>query len=763
MSIRSTLMASTAAIAIALLSAAVGASANAQTSDDQSAQARNDGGSSAVELIIVTAEKRSTDLQKTSIAATVLQGDQLLGMGVVQLSDLQKASPSLSIQGAGLTQNVNIRGIGLNSGSPQVVPGVASYRDGLWEPPVVNTDSFYDIADIQVLRGPQGTFVGTNSTGGAIFVTSQSPNFDGFHGYVQAKVGNYSDFGGEGAANLPVTDEFAARIAFKVENRDSFYKQVGSATTTPGALDERNGRLGLLWQPNDDLKILFKSEVGYKSTDGYAMTPAPTTTYYPFAPKDPFTLDYDTNTKNEELGIRNSLQIDWTIFGNGTVLRSISGYQYLHVRNIYDIDATSRDVPFIMVFPGPPFPIPFQPKQVSDQLVIERPITQEFNLISPGEGRFQWILGVFYLHDTRKVALTNPSDGIPSDVVLNLFTTLQAEAVFGQASFDITPSLQVQAGLRYTHDSSENRPTDSLQIYTPPPYGPGVIFVPGSGKETDNVTTGKVALNYTFDKDNFLYAFAAKGFKAGGFDLGLPVDHFAPEVVWDYEAGWKATLFNQHVRTQIGGFYNDYTNLQVSATNLASGQVALTNIGKSTIKGIEASAQGKFGGWGFDLNAAYVYSKLGSLTIVDTTSPPFPNPAPSVPQCTSPGVPAGCFDYTPFLATANGNPNPFSPHYTFHVGTEYTFTLANSDTVTPRVNYTYISSQWSTLLQLHPATDFIAGRGLWDVQLTYNHGDWRAEAYATNLFDQRYIIGQFGLNNFEGAPRQFGGRLSRTF
>ena len=126
-------------------------------------------------------------------------------------------------------------------------------------------------------------------------------------------------------------------------------------------------------------------------------------------------------------------------------------------------------------------------------------------------------------------------------------------------------------------------------------------------------------------------------------------------------------------------------------------------------------------------------------------------------------MPAGCFDYAPFLVTASGNPNPFSPKWTFNAGAQYTFKLLNADTLTPRVNYSYISSQWSTLLQLHPASDLLKARGLWSILLTYNHGDWTAEAYADNLFDKRYVSGQFGLNNFEGAPRQFGLRVSRSF
>ena len=145
--------------------------------------------------VVVTAERRAENLQTTPIAATVLTGDQLEQKGVVQMADLQNASPSLSITNAALTANVNIRGIGLDSGSPSVVPGVATYRDGLWQPPILVTDSFYDIGSIEVLRGPQGTFVGSNSTGGAIFINTRNPDFDGLHGNVEVLGGTIPTWG----------------------------------------------------------------------------------------------------------------------------------------------------------------------------------------------------------------------------------------------------------------------------------------------------------------------------------------------------------------------------------------------------------------------------------------------------------------------------------------------------------------------------------------------------------------------------------------
>lgn len=406
------------------------------------AQQAGPSSSDALTEIVVTAERRSENAQTTPIAVTVLSADDLVQKGVVQMSDLQTASPSLSITPAGLTANVNIRGIGLDSGSPSVVPGVATYREGLWQPPILTTDSFYDVGSVEILRGPQGTFVGSNSTGGAIFINSRSPDFNGLHGDIQAEVGNYSEWATQGAVNLPIDDEWAGRVAFAVRQRDSFYTNAGSELTAvpqqfnpPGALDEKNARFGLLGKPIDDLSILLKVEVNDKSTGGYAYKPVPGTQYAPYASPDPFTLNYDHFTLNDKLGVRTSLKIDWDIGGSGLIFRSLSGDQFMRVHNVYDNDGTSSTLP------GPP-------ALVNTQAIIERPLTQEFNLISPATGPLQWIVGTFYLHDIREVVLNIQSQAIPVSVMPNFMQILESAAVFGQVSYEIVPRLQLQVGLR---------------------------------------------------------------------------------------------------------------------------------------------------------------------------------------------------------------------------------------------------------------------------------------------------------------------------
>jgi iron complex outermembrane receptor protein len=701
--------------------------------------------------VVVTAQRRVENLQTTPIAATVLDATSLDRKSVTDISDLQNASPALSITNFGVVSFVNIRGEGLDSNSPQVVPGVATYRDGLWQPPVGTSSSFYDVGSVEVLRGPQGTFVGSNSTGGAIFINSNSPSLEDQSGRIEVLLGNYADAGANGEVNLPLNDRWATRIAFNVERRNSFYDNIASSVTpigaqfnTPGALDEKDLRLGEIWKPTDELTFLLKSDFTDKSTGGYAMKPIPGTAYAPYAPTDPWTINFDQGTKADETALRNSLEVRWQPSPDGITYRSLTGYQYLSIRNIYDVDATNSRLP------GPP-------AQADYEAIDERPITEEINVISPDKGRLQWIVGAFYLHDTRDVGHNITSQSFPQSVLIDFYTILKTAAVFGQLSYKITPRLELQVGGRFTHDDVSNPPGGFINI------GPGAAYVDASGSHTDSATTGKVALNWTVNEDNFLYGFVAKGFKGGGFTFGNPPGQFQPEIVWDYELGWKSYFLQHHVRTQIGGFWNDYQNLQVSVIDTASGANQLTNIGKSTIDGAEAQIEGQFGGLRVDASGAYVKSKLGAISLVNARLIPGGGALNLGPQC-GPGAPAapGCFDYTPFIVSVNGRPNPYSPKWTFNAGAEYQFGLSGGATLTPRINYSYVGALWTTLVEA-PVTDYLRSYGLWNASVTFAKGDWRVEAFGRNLANASYVLGQYNNAELFGNPRQFGVRVSRTF
>ena len=225
-----------------------------------SATSATDAGTKVGELVI-TAEHRATNLQKTGIAATVLTGAQLTTRNVNVIDQIQFVTPSASVTASGQSNNINIRGIGKSETGSGTLVGVIVYRDGVATfPGFFQDEPFYDVSTIEVLRGPQGTFQGQNATGGAVFVTNNAPNLDGLHGFIEGQYGNYNDGRIRGAVNIPVSDTFAIRLAVNDEYHDSYANITGPYTGHPGELKESNTRLSFLWQPNSNLKISLKNE-----------------------------------------------------------------------------------------------------------------------------------------------------------------------------------------------------------------------------------------------------------------------------------------------------------------------------------------------------------------------------------------------------------------------------------------------------------------------------------------------------------------------
>ena len=244
-----------------------------QASAAPAATASNEG----LEEVVVTAERRAEDVQTTAIALTALSGTDLAQTHQEGIADLQTSTPALSVNTAGQYYSINIRGIGNAAVNPAITPGISVIRDGLFQAETIMlSEPFYDIRDVEVLRGPQGTFVGQSSTGGAVLINSADPNFNGVNGFIEALQGDYSDTKWTGAVNLPVSDTFAARIAFNVEHRSSFYKDLGtdktlttgSPLTDPGHLDDRNIRISLLWKPTESFQALLKVENNHHDTGG---------------------------------------------------------------------------------------------------------------------------------------------------------------------------------------------------------------------------------------------------------------------------------------------------------------------------------------------------------------------------------------------------------------------------------------------------------------------------------------------------------------
>jgi iron complex outermembrane receptor protein len=687
--------------------------------------------------VVVTAERRVENLQRVPIAATALSGDELNGKAVSRIDDLQFAAPSLSVTDAGLTQSVNIRGIGIASGSPAVANGVAVYINGVFQPPLLTTSSFYDIGNVEVLRGPQGTLVGSNSTGGAIFINSQAPSTSRISGYLQGGYGNYDDRALQGAVNLPVTGNLAVRAAGNYQKRDSFFTDVGPYHNKPDSLDEKAGRLSLLWTPGN-LHALAHAEWIDKETGGYAYRAMPGTPYGAGAPADIRTLHYDSPTKNHERGFLSDLELRYE-FAGGVTLRSMSGYVNKRINNLYDSDATA-----------------LPPASTEDQYVREREIVEEINLISPTGGQFNWILGGYYQHNKIDVDILNRAGSPVDPTHILIYNDKTTTGVFAQAGYKLADRVEIQLGGRYSHYKVAQ--TGNVAIGYGTLFGPNGLQVADLANDhKDGRFTGKANINFQIDADNLIYAFAARGYKPGGANSAT--SQFKPETVWDYETGWKGTMLGNRLRTQLSLFYMNYRNFQFDVVDTTSGQTGVINAANSKIYGAEGQIQAKISGFAIDGGFAYVHSKLGSLIAVNSRLVP-----PGVtlgPQCGA--VPTtGCTNYAPYLQNAGGGPNVLSPRWSYNFGVDYEIRLGSDHSLTPRINYAYVGPQFASYFYT-PQYDRLHARGLLSALLTLRLNQWTLEAYGTNLTNKTYVSGIAGNNEFFGAPRRYGIRGSVRF
>ncbi len=690
-------------------------------------------GTGAVEEVVVTAERRTTNLQKTPIAATVLSQKDLLANGVTTVDQLQFVAPSVTVNSFGQGDDFDIRGIGKGEHNTQTGTGVVTYRDGVPAFPGYFTEEpFYDISNIEVLRGPQGTFSGQNATGGAVIINTRDPVIGGaYDGYVLGHIGNYADTGFQGAVNLPISDTFAARVALNLERRDPFYNISGPLQGNRD-LNWASGRIALLWQPNPNLKVSLKSDFDDLDSGGYfgdQLTNPDTHNLFKFA--------NNYTTYADDHFVRTTLKVDYTL-PDEIVLRSVSGYQQGRTAWKGDIDGTD--------LPAPNF--------IIAEAVDERIWSQEFNIISPEKRLVTWILGGFFQENNYTFPTNNFDIGVPPGVVdedLQGKNPTHNLAGFGQVSLNLPDGFQLQGGLRYSLWETKN----AAQFYVPE-FG---LNYPVVQSEKGNNVTGKITLNWNVDSRNFLYAFVATGSKPGGlneplyFGGGILPAPFRQEYVTDYEVGWKSRLLDDHLRTQIGAYYNNFSHFQVIIP-IPNNPLQVTeenNPSATKLYGFEASAQAVFGDFTGNGNIGIENSSLGTIYSEDPR-----NAITGTCNLSSgPGVGA--------CRNLSGQQQTYAPNLTFNLGAQYDFHVSDTDVISPRINFAHVSHQWATLFENVAAGDYLAPRNILGASLAYTHGSITASLYGYNLTDDHYVTAALPPIRLAGAPRQFGFSLLKTF
>jgi len=685
--------------------------------------------------IVVTAERREQSLQDVPISATVLTGEELTKRGVVNLNDIQQVAPSIAINTFNRSTFINIRGVGIAQSAPTSNPGVAYYIDGVLIPhEQFISQSFYDIGTIEVLRGPQGTLTGQNSTGGAIYVRTPEPEFGSAYVVADLTAANYDRYRGAVAGNVG-GENVALRIAAIHEQRDSFSTNIApNAISEPGNMNLDGVRANLRLRGADGrLNANLRGEwFDMRSDNNAVKNRNDLTKTGPLA--DPFNISEDARSYQNQRGYRVSGEVRYDV-ADTVQARGLVSWQdgYTHDQTDGDRTSTAR--------PRPPASAV---GRVSRATTDFRTLIAEANLLSTGKGPLQWVVGGFHMDERVPVTLLRDNNHV-TDFVSSTSTIItkahnKSDSLFGQANLFATDALELIAGARYSWDE---------QIYERDAV-PGAGFtLPFISNIQTHELTGKLGVNYHFGASNLAYVTASKGYKAGGVNLTPNTPNFTPETNFVYEAGLKTELFDRHLRINGDVFYSNYKDIQLSS--LLGGLPVTQNALSGRSYGGELEVTGQFGGLGLNFGLGYLDAQFDNSACISDTN--------------APGTDAGCPTNLRFVP--KGRALPFSPKLTLNAGLEYAIPT-HFGAVTPRLQWSHLSSQYAT--PFPSANTLVPGRDLLDARLTFDFGSaYKLEAFVNNLTDETYIATQIQNSSSAdggiifGAPRTYGVRLRVEF
>ncbi|MBI1199765.1 MAG: TonB-dependent receptor [Phenylobacterium sp.] len=541
---------------------------------------------STVEELVVTAQKRSERLQDVPIAITALGAKQLKDQHVSNILDLNGLSPSLSIKTDDNAANpkIFIRGVGLNDFNPNTAAPVAIYVDGVYiGSPLAQMGQFFDLERIEVLRGPQGTLYGRNTTGGAVNVVSRRPT-QAFTADASAEYGRFNAIALEGGVGGPlVKDVLAFRVA-GAGNWDDGYT-LNRLTGHHGNDQNRWALRGsLLYTPSADLEVLaqahyaksqgssilaynrplFPATAAATGPDGFCAPGFYTSGQctdaigYANTSSDLYEGDYHLEGKDRVRTYGGSVSATWKL---GAVdLVSVTGYEHAKRNDLEDTDAGPNDV------------------ITADYRARQSAISEELRLQSAGTGPAKWVLGGYVSRDHLTTdsyydilrLLRDPTPANPTGADLENSVgvfgwpykqTNKSYAVFGQVDYSVTDALILTGGLRYSADRK------SFDYASTAEFGAITFFTVDDRKTFDSLS-GKVGVQYRFSPDANIYATYNRGYKSGGFFGGQTVDPstlgpYKDEKVDAYEAGAKFQAFDRRLTGSISAFYYDYQDLQV--------------------------------------------------------------------------------------------------------------------------------------------------------------------------------------------------------
>lgn len=761
-----------------------------------------------LDAISVSATKRDTPLQKTPVAVTAIAVDTLDRERVMTVQDLTKLVPGLqgTSQGDHGVVTLTLRGIGNDSAKTEYAdPEVATFVDGIYAPRAEAASGLLlDMDGVEVLRGPQGTLWGRNSTAGAISFQTAKPEIGaGFYGNAQVEAGNYNQTGARAAFNLPISDTFAMRVAVVHEQHDGYvdYQKpsgqlpsvaeqqqaylassasggtlAGFKPIDPGqyvqggdkynAQDQSAARVSALWQPSESFKWNLSYE--YFADRG---TPSMSLMQTPRQGQDFWSALIDTAPYLHRTSNTVRSRMDWN-FSDSMQLSYIAGYNHYSGQSDFDQDV-GVSVPTSFTTNGV-----YQDDRTNSSTY--KNWSQEINLKSTGPQTVDWILGAYYGYEDNSIRFDIPiMNGTRYGTVswqgsfIQPKETVESYALFGQATWHLSDHWRLTGGARWSHDDKENKGGINWGwAYDPTvpqlPISPDVYPDPSNGFSVSQRNTAKYSkgkptwllrLDTDVSENGLVYASVSTGYKSGGTqDAGTL---YKPETLTNYEVGSKFAFLDGHMTWNSAVYYEDFKNFQLSAPIVypdGNHGLGFSNVGGSTkVIGFESELAYQQKGDRFNLIFSAITKKeLGKLIYAGS------NDYQGLPACPPESNLANCADVT-------GNDLPHAPKVSLTAIYEHDFPLGNGGRLTPRLSAQYQSAQWLSYFNLG-AGDKQKAYTRGDVSLRYSEpGDkWWVNAYVQNVSDGRIRTSAGRFTMADGslqyvsqylAPRTYGLQL----
>jgi len=687
-----------------------------------------------LETIVITSQKRSERLIEVPISVTNVGKEELVQRSIKKLIDIGDAAPNLTIsQGSDFGSKISIRGVGASSRNIGFDSRVGVYIDGVYlgQSPAIN-QGLVDLERVEVLRGPQGTLFGKNTIAGAINLISQKPT-DEFEGSVSVNLGNYDTRDYNVQLNVPLSETTYAKVFLnKVEQEG--YVENKMLNTTEGEKDEASGRINLLSELTDKLELSFSAD--YTGQDRLAFSNAAVSGTFGGHPTEGAFGDIYQGTSTDKYAYfqNKDLHEDKTIWGSSITL----DYTFDNDFSLKSITAY-RDTQMSIAIDADRGPLDLLNTFYTDTYAQG---SQEFQLISPDNTDFKYILGAYLFSldsTTLRTADGGDDAGIMGDpriqpgrpaVAIDGGIETRSYALFANTTYDINDEFVLGFGVRY---SSETKSVD--------------WSIDGSDSGFFNIATGSVVdertdtnfspsvnINYAVSDNSQTYARISTGFKSGGYNLDFVTEEvlqegieFDEETVTSFEIGYKAELMDYRLRLNAALFYAQYDDYQVNQyIDLGDGRTAIsiTNAAKVITQGLEVEV---------DYQITDDFKINGTIGLLDATFDHFP------------GGGAGGSD-------ATGNYLPNAPEATVGLGFQYFQDVtALSSKIMYRMDYNYTAEQYFTvnndenyLLPGGDTVDFDKADSYSTVNarisLLSDSGTWEVSLWGRNLTDSDHMV-----------------------